>query len=146
MWESYPIGTRPSGWIELTENGWGAIASWFAGPENVMRERMGKRTDLVRVTCEKADGTSTSWTETITEAEIEEIEDDIDHYLSNSGLPSRPHGYRWFLRLPSGVKDENDFWSRLNEADLKMPDTNRDPKREAANFGETIKGLFSQTQ
>lgn len=144
MWESCPIGTRPSGWIELTENGWGAIASWFAGPENVMREPMGKRTDLVRVTCEKADGNSTSGTETITEAEIEEMEDDIDHYLSVSGLPSRPHGYRWFLRLPSGIKDENDFWSRLNESDFKMPQTNRDLKREAPNLGETIKGLFSQ--
>lgn len=109
-----------------------------------MREPMGKRTDLVRVTCEKADGNSTSGTETITEAEIEEMEDDIDHYLSVSGLPSRPHGYRWFLRLPSGIKDENDFWSRLNESDFKMPQTNRDLKREAPNLGETIKGLFSQ--
>ncbi|MFF5794746.1 DUF5956 family protein [Paeniglutamicibacter sp. NPDC012692] len=144
MWESYPIGTRPSGWIELTENGWGAIASWFAGPENVMREPMGKRTDLVRVTCEKPEGTSTSWTETITEAEIEEIEDDIDGYLADSGLPSRPHGYRWFLRLPSGIKDESDFWSRLNEAAFKMPHTNWDPKREASNLGESITGLFSQ--
>ncbi len=142
MWESYPIGTPPSGWIELTENGWGAIASWFAGPENVMREPMGKRTDLVRVTCEKADGTGTSWTETITEAEIAEIEDDIDDYLSELGLPSRPRDYRWFLRLPSGVTDEQDFWSRLNEADFKMPHMNRDLKREAANLGATIKDLY----
>lgn len=59
-----------------------------------MREPMGKRTDLVRTTCEKADGTSTFWTENITEAEIEEIEDDIDGCLGDSGLPSRPHSYR----------------------------------------------------
>src|SRR5699024_5058888 len=120
----------PSGWIELTENRWGAIASWFAGPENVVREPMGKRTDLVRVTWEEATGTSTSWTETITEAEVEEIEDDIDGYLSDSGLPSRPHGYRWFLRLPLGIKDENAFWSRLNEAGFKSPNANPDPKRD----------------
>lgn len=144
MWENYPIVARPPGWIELTENGWGAMASWFAGPENVVREPMGERTDLVRVRCEKPDGTVTSVTETITEAEIEDIEDDIDSYLAYSGLPNRPHGYRWFLRLPSGVKDEEDFWSLLTEADFKMPDTNRDPKREAANLGETIKILFSQ--
>jgi hypothetical protein len=144
MWESYPIGTRPSGWIELTENGWCAIASWFTGPKNVIREPMGKRTDLVRVTCERAGGTATSWTETITEAEIEEIENDIDEYLADSGLPSRPRGYRWFLRLPSGVNDEDDFWQGLVEADLRMPHTNRDLKREAANLGETIKGLFAQ--
>ena len=146
MWEGYPIGTRPSGWIELTENGWGAVASWFAGPENVMREPMGHRTDLVRVTCEKADGTATSWTETITDAEIEEIEDDIDEYLSDSGLPSRPRGYRWFLRLPAGVMDDQDFWSRLNKADSKMPRTNRDLKREADNLGDAIQGFFSPTR
>lgn len=144
MWESYPIGTRPSGWIELAEIGWGAIASWFAGPENVVREPMGNRTDLVRVTCEKSDRTSTSWTEAITEAEIAEIEDDINDYLSDSGLTSRPHGYRWFMRLPSGVTDDQDFWSRLNEADFRMPYTNRDLKREAAHLDETIRGLFSQ--
>lgn len=109
-----------------------------------MREPMGQRTDLVRVTCEKADGTATYRTETITEAENKEIEDDTHHYLSKSGLSSRPHGYRWFLRLLSGIKDENDFWSRLNEAGFKIPDTNRDPKREGSNLGETVKGFFSQ--
>lgn len=146
MWESYPIGTRPAGWIDLSENGWGAIASWFAGPQNVIREPMGELTDLVRVTCEKPDGTSTSWTETITEAEVEEIEDDIDSYLAASGLPSRPHGFRWFMRLPSGIKDGKEFWGRLNEADFRMPHTKRDLKREAANLGETINDLFAHMQ
>lgn len=31
-----------------------------------MREPMGERTELVRVRCESANGTATSWTETIT--------------------------------------------------------------------------------
>ena len=120
MWESYPIGTRPSGWIELTENGWGAITSWFVGPENVMREPMGERTELVRVRCESANGTATSWTETITGEGVQDIEDGIDSYLLESGLPARPRGYRWFLRLPAGVNDEQDFWGRLNEADFRI--------------------------
>ena len=89
MWDSYPIGDRPLGWIELNENGWGAIAAWFAGPENVVREPMGERSDLVRVTCETADGTSSCWTETITGEVVQDIEDGIDSYLRDSGLPAR---------------------------------------------------------
>ncbi|WP_407671402.1 DUF5956 family protein [Paeniglutamicibacter cryotolerans] len=68
----------------------------------------------------------------------------MDRYLSRSGLPSRPRGYRCFLCFPAGIKDKNNFWGHLNEADFQMPDTHRDPKREAANLGETIKGSLSQ--
>ncbi|MFL4479114.1 DUF5956 family protein [Paeniglutamicibacter sp. ORCA_105] len=142
MWDSYPIGDRPLGWIELNENGWGAIAAWFAGPENVVREPMGERSDLVRVTCETADGTSSCWTETITGEVVQDIEDGIDSYLRDSGLPGRPHGYRWFLRLPAVLNDEQEFWGRLNEADFRMPHRDRDMIREAANLGATIKDLY----
>lgn len=144
MWERYPIGGRPLGWMELSENGWGAIASWFAGPENVVREPMGERTDLIRVTCELADGTVKSFTETITEAEVPGIENDIDAYLEDSGLPARPHGFRWFLKLPANVQDAEMFWRLLVEADMRMPRTHRDAVLEAENLGTTIKGLYAR--
>lgn len=146
MWDTYPIGNRPLGWIELSENGWGAIAAWFAGPENVVREPMGKRTDLIKVTCETAGGATSSWTDTITEADVQDIEDGIDEYLLDSGLPARPHGYRWFMRLPAVVNDEQDFWVRLGEADFRMPHRDRDIIGEAANLGSTIKDLFVRSK
>ncbi|MET3922732.1 DUF5956 family protein [Arthrobacter sp. UYEF20] len=146
MWQRFHGHGRPEGWIELTENGWGAIAAWFAGPENVTREPMGERTDIVRVACERADGTVTSWEETITEEDIRAIEDDIDSYLTDSGLPPRPRGYRWFLRLPGGVRDQEDFWGQLGEADSRMSHTNRDLVREAANLGATIRDLYAGKQ
>lgn len=142
MWDTYPIGNRPLGWIELSENGRGAIAAWFAGPKNVVREPMGVRTDPIKVTCESAGGATSSWTETITEADVHDIEDGIDEYLLDAGLPARPHGYRWFMRLPAVVNDEQEFWGRLNEADFRMPHRDRDIIREAANLGATIKGLY----
>lgn len=142
MWDSYPVGTRHPGWIELSENGWGAIAAWFAGPRNVIREPMGERTDVVKVTCEMADGTSSSRTEPITEADVRDIEDVIESYLLDSGLPARPRGYRWFMRLPAAVKDEREFWRHLNEADSRMPHKERDLIREATNLGAAIRGLY----
>ena len=128
--------------MELGENGWGAIVSWFAGPENVVREPMGIRTDLIRVTCELADGTVESFTETITEAEVQEIEN--DSYLEDSGLPARPRGFRWFLKLPATIQDAGMFWRLLVESDMRMPRTDRDPVLEAENLGATVRGLYSR--
>lgn len=145
MWENYRMAARPAGWIELTENGWRAIAAWYAGPDHVVREPMGVRTDQVLVTCECPDGSSKSWTETITPDEIDEIEKDIDSYLHDSALPPRPDGYRWFMRLPPRVKDDHEFWGALGQADARMPPTNRDLTAEAKNLGKTIAVLFEQT-
>jgi hypothetical protein len=107
-----------------------------------VREAMGERADLVKVICESAGGATSSLTETITGEEVQDIENGIDSYLLDSGLPARPHGYRWFLRLPAVVNDEQEFWSLLNEADFRMPHRDRDIIREAANLGATIKDLY----
>ncbi|PQZ93663.1 hypothetical protein CQ018_08350 [Arthrobacter sp. MYb227] len=145
MWDSYRIAACPAGWIELSENGRGAIAAWYAGSNRVVRAPMGVRTDQVQVTCEYPDGSSKSWSETFTPAEVEEIEKDIDSYLHDSRLRSRPHGYRWFMRLPPKVKDEREFWGLLGQADAKMPPANRDLPAEAKNLGQTIATLFERT-
>ncbi len=146
MWQTYPVGNRTYGWIELSENGWGAIVSWFAGPDNVRREPMAERCARLRVTCELAGSTTQSWTEAITTADVQEIEDDIDDYLRDSKLPARPRGYRWFTRLPDRIRTEQDFWGRLVEADLRMPHANRDLVQEATNLGATIQGMFASDQ
>lgn len=91
MWDSYPIENKPEGWMELSENGWGA-----------------KRT----------------WTEPISDADVRGVEDDIDSYLADAGLPPRPRGFRWFLRLPASVEGEKEFWRRLNEVDMQGPPMN----------------------
>lgn len=145
MWDNYRIAACPLDWIELSENGWGAIAAWYAGPAHVVREPMGVRTDQVEVTCEYPDGSSKSWTQTISPSEVEEIEKDIDSYLHDSCLPPRPHGYRWFMRLPPMVKDGHEFWGLLSQADERMPPTDRDLPAEAKNLGKTIAALFERT-
>jgi hypothetical protein len=57
----------------------------------------------VKVRCEKSDGAVISWEEPISEDDIRAIEDDIDAYLRDAGLPPRPRGNRWFLRLPESL-------------------------------------------
>lgn len=144
MWNTYPLGNKPVGWIELSENGWGAVIAWLAGPENVVRKPVGQRKDLVRETCTAADGSTRTWTEPITEADVRGIEDDIDFYLADAGLPPRPRGFHWFLGLPAAVPDEQDFWRRIHEADSGDSAGHPDLVREVAAVGEIIKGLYAQ--
>jgi hypothetical protein len=144
MWDDFPEGAHPEGWIELSENGWGAMAAWYAGPDNVRREPMGVRTGLVRVTCEKSDGTVSSWEEPITEDDVRGIEDDIDAYLKDAGLPQRPRGYRWFLRLPDGIRGEDDFWDRLNRADMALPRAARHPRDTVPVLGQVVQALYGR--
>lgn len=76
-WGQVPIGARPPGWIEATENGWGAVAAWFAGVENLVREPRsfeGRSIEVIRV---GPDGTERSGSEALTAADMESIDDDI---------------------------------------------------------------------
>lgn len=144
MWNEVPEEAQPEGWIELDETGWGAMAAWFAGPANVRRAPVGDRTQMVRVTCTKADGTVTSWKEPITADDVRGIEDAIDAYLKDAGLPPRPRGYRWFLRLPDGVGDEAEFWARITEADMALPRAAKHPRDIVPTLGQVITRLYGR--
>jgi hypothetical protein len=41
------------------------------------------------------------------------IDDDIDEYLAAAGLPPRPRGFRWFIEVPPGVPNADEFWRRI---------------------------------
>ncbi|MFD1214427.1 DUF5956 family protein [Arthrobacter sp. GCM10027362] len=51
------------------------------------------RTEMVRISCRKPDGTITSWEEPMTEDDVRGIEDDIDMYLkaARKARPPPPH-------------------------------------------------------
>jgi hypothetical protein len=44
-WDEVQPLEDPAGWAEVTENGWGMLLAWVAGPENTRR---GPTTDDVR--------------------------------------------------------------------------------------------------
>jgi hypothetical protein len=144
MWDNFREEARPAGWIELDENGWGAVAAWFAGPDNVCREPMGPRTTPVRVTEEKADGTVRTWEEPMSAQDVLGIEDDIDAYLQDAGIPPRPRGYRWFLHLPEGVGSLDEFWARLNRAAAALPPTAKHPRDIVPALEEVIGALYGR--
>ena len=53
----------------------------------------------------------------LTEADLDSIDDDIDSYLADAGLPPRPRGYDWFIRRPPNRDPGEDaFWGAVRDA------------------------------
>jgi hypothetical protein len=94
----------------LPDNGWGATITWEAGPERagrvaddvsayhvVERTRAGNS----RVVAERR-------TVPRTAADQDIIEESVNDYLAEAGIPPRPPGHAWYLKIPparSGLKE-----------------------------------------
>ncbi|WP_442859043.1 DUF5956 family protein [Arthrobacter sp. CAN_A212] len=101
-WESVRVSVPPAGWVELEDSTWDALISARAGAGNVLRQvRDGSRF--------RAD-------------DQEVVDRTIDEYLGAAGIPPRPRGYAWFLRLPQGITNQRAF-----QQDLNTFITNSDP-------------------
>jgi hypothetical protein len=141
-WEQVRIGACPPGWIEATENGWGAVAAWFAGVVNLVREPRSYEGRTIQVTCVGPDGTERSSSEAFTAADIESIDNDIDSYLTDAGVPLPPHGFRWFIRNPAGVRGDDEFWSAFNGAVYEQVSTQAPTPREIASAAAIVMDGF----
>ena len=93
-WELVEVSEPPPGWFELEDSTWDALISATAGEENVVRR---KRT---------ASG--------INEHDQEIIDSTTDEYLVAADVPTRPHGYDWFLRPPPELPNLDALHSRVN--------------------------------
>ena len=93
------MGACPPGWIEATENGWGAVAAWFAGIENLVREPRSYKGRTTQVTYVVSDGTEESRSEAFAAADMESVDNDIDSFLADAGVPLQPHGFTWLWAL-----------------------------------------------
>jgi uncharacterized protein DUF5956 len=113
-WESLEFSEAPAGWIPATDNGWGALVVWAAGPGNFVRVPAAPRDRHTVVVTHYPDGTEHRSPSLLTDAELESIDDDIDAYLADAGLPPRPRGYDWFIRRPPNTGSaEEEFWSAV---------------------------------
>ncbi|MFK0039709.1 DUF5956 family protein [Paenarthrobacter sp. NPDC090517] len=111
---------------------------WAAGPDNLARvsppssERFGS---LLR----RLPGEEEQQQFKLTEADLSSIDDDIDAYLAEAGIPPRPRGFDWFIRRPSNDDlDDETFWGAVWAAtterlpvDGLRPSTMAGPAKEA---------------
>ncbi|BCW66536.1 hypothetical protein NicSoilB4_12990 [Arthrobacter sp. NicSoilB4] len=113
-WACPEPAAAPAGWILATENGWGALAVWAAGAGNFVRVLIADRERHGIVVDRRADGSERRELFVLTKADLTSIDDDIDTYLADAGLPPRPRGYDWFIRRPAHIPvGEDAFWGAL---------------------------------
>jgi hypothetical protein len=143
-WDQGPIGARPPGWIEATENGWGAVAAWFAGVENLVREPRSFEGRTIEVTWVGPNGTERSSSEAFTAADMESVDDDIDSYLADAGVPLRPRGFAWFIRSPLEVHGDDEFWSAFTGAVYEQLTAQAPTPREIAAAAASVMDGFYQ--
>lgn len=110
-WECTELSEAPQDWILATENGWGALVLWAAGPGNFARVRPKAHDRFGSISRQLPGGAEEPQPFRLTEADLSAIDDDIDAYLIEADIPPRPRGFDWYLRRPSNdnLNDET-FW------------------------------------
>lgn len=101
------------------DSGWYMTVCWYAGPDHAVRVRdePGWHTVRTRVT---RGGSVSSHSAPRTEADQDIIEDDVDSFLTEAGIPPRPRGYAWFLAPPSGSALSS-LWHLIAENERAIP-------------------------
>jgi hypothetical protein len=84
----------------LDENTWNLFVAWTAGPQWVVAtpDRVTPE-PVIESGEEKRDGTVDYWERPFSSEDQQESDDDVDATLATVGLPPRPRGYDWYLKL-----------------------------------------------
>ncbi|WP_338112569.1 DUF5956 family protein [Paenarthrobacter ilicis] len=143
-WACPELSETPQDWIVATENGWGALVLWAAGPDHSARVRAAPGPRYGVMSRRLPEGGEESRPYKLTAADLSLIDDDIDEYLAEAGIPPRPRGFDWYIQRPSivGVDDEA-FWAEIWEAATEgLPATGARPSALAGPVGVTMAGFY----
>ena len=126
--------------VELPESGWGALVGWTAGLDRMVRclDRLDRHMTVVTTTSPAGDDRQTR---PRTAAEQADLDADINTYLRDAGIPARPSGYRWFLRLPPGY-GEGRFWNELHESLNREPTAATHPADIAYQVRKILQDIY----
>lgn len=143
-WECTELSEAPQDWIVATENGWGALVLWAAGPGNFVKVRTAAHDRSGSIVLRLPGGGEQGTTFTLTEANLSSIDDDIDAYLAEAGILPRPRGFDWFIRRPSNDLDDETFWSVVWAATTeRLPDDGLRPSTMAGPAVEAMASFYS---
>ncbi|WP_185995542.1 DUF5956 family protein [Nocardioides campestrisoli] len=127
-----PPGER---WQPVDEYGPGVLVLWC------LRARAASaplgESPVTQVT-EEVGGMSRSWSRPRSAREQAEVDQDVDELLVDAGLPPRPAGRQWFLRLPAALDLAASVsrWSR--GVDRLLEGRERSPATEVEAFRELL--------
>lgn len=114
-WDQVDEG-RPGGeWLVATENGLGAMAAWAAGTVNIRRMPVADLGRTVGAECHGPTGHVRARTEPFTVGAREPVDEEIESYLLDAGVPLPPRGWVWLIRRPLTFRDDRQFWAHLDQ-------------------------------
>lgn len=143
MWSAVREAEPSASWAELSENGWGALMGWAAGDENLRRRPSSDAGRTVAGYTEHAGGRDL-FDERFTSADRQEVDDVIDTYLRDAGLPPRPRGFIWMIRVPGGYASPKTFLAEVDAAILQAANGIVEPKQLRALFTAVLSDFYAR--
>lgn len=143
MWSDVQELEPSALWAELPENGWGALIGWAAGKGNLRRNHSSDAGRTVTGYTERA-GVREEFEEPFTAADRQIVDDDINKYLRDAGLPPRPPGYVWMIRVPAGHISPEAFLAGVDTAILQAAEGTVDPKHLRRVFEAVLSGFYTE--
>ena len=128
----------------VPDSGFTMLTAWLAGPDNLVRlvDREPHATTVTTV----RDSAETTHTESRTSAEQERIDQGIEDYLTDAGVPTPPRGYRWYQRLPYDYNALGDVYAHVNAAlrDADPHGTSTHPSQIAPIMSTIVSALYQR--
>ena len=143
MWSEVQEAEPSASWVELPENGWGALIGWAAGRENLRRQPSSDADRMVTGYTEHA-GVRHHFEVPFTAADRQGVDDAIDSYLRDADVPPRPTGYVWLIRVPEGQTSPEAFLADVDTAILRAAGSVTHPKRLRPIFAAVLRDFYAQ--
>ncbi|HEX9229349.1 MAG TPA: DUF5956 family protein [Arthrobacter sp.] len=143
MWNDVREGEASASWVQLPENGWGALIGWAAGRDNLRRCPSSDAGKTVTGHIEDANG-RTPFEEPFTAVDREGVDVDIDTYLGAADVPPRPRGFVWMIRVPDGHTSPGAFLADVDDAIFRAADSVTHPKRLLPVFTDVLRDFYAR--
>lgn len=143
MWSEVQEAEPSASWMELPENGWGALMGWAAGSENLHRQPSSDADTMVTGSTEHT-GVRHHFEVPCTAVDRQGVDDAINSYLREADVPPRPRGYVWLIRVPDGHASPDDFLSDVDTAILRAAGAVTHPKRLRPIFAAVLRDFYAQ--
>lgn len=131
-----------AGWAEVDENGWGALLAWAAGPENARRRPTTDDGRTVRVATERNGVVTGPLLEPFTAYDRDIIEDGVNWYLEDAGVPPRPRGYTWFVRVYPPDMAAEEFMASVSGSVQDAPPEIVNPVQWLGRMEAVLAGIY----
>jgi hypothetical protein len=143
VWECSELSEAPEDWIVATENGWGALVLWAAGPGNFVKVRTAAHDRSGSIVRRLPGHGEQRNSFRLTEEDLSSIDEDIDAYLAEADILPRPRGFDWFIRRPSNDLDDERFWKVVWAATTEgLPDDGLRPSTMAGPAKEAMASFY----